>query len=76
MSELVAEIETAVPEARGQITFAEPGFPSPEEYDAGALTELIGPLPHTSLREGVAATVALFRERVANGDMAVDDLLH
>jgi nucleoside-diphosphate-sugar epimerase len=76
MSELVAEIETAVPGARGQITFAEPGFPSPEEYDAGALTELIGPLSHTPLREGVAATVALFRERVANGDMAVDDLLH
>ena len=76
MSELVAAIEAAVPEARGQITFAEPGFPSPEEFDAGPLVELIGPLPHTPLREGVATTVALFRERVASGDMAADALLH
>jgi nucleoside-diphosphate-sugar epimerase len=76
MSELVAAIEAATPEAREQITFAEPGFPSPEEFDAGALTALIGPLPHTPLRQGVAATVALFRERVADGQLAVDALLH
>jgi nucleoside-diphosphate-sugar epimerase len=76
MRELVAEIEAAAPQARGQITFAEPGFPSPEEFDAAALTELIGPLPHTPLREGVAATITLFRERVAGGDMAADALLH
>jgi UDP-glucuronate 4-epimerase len=76
MSELVAEIEAAVPESLGQITFAEPGFPSPEEFDATALTELIGTLPHTPLREGVAATIALFREKVANGEMAPDALLH
>jgi len=76
MRELVAAIEAAAPESRGQITFAEPGFPSPEEFDAGPLVELIGPLPHTPLREGVAATVALFRERVASGDMAADALLH
>ena len=71
MSELVAEIENAVPEARGLITFAEPGFPSPEEYDGTALSRLIGPLSYTALREGVAATIALFRERVASGDLAV-----
>ncbi len=76
MRELVAEIEAAAPEARGQITFAEPGFPSPEEFDARPLVELIGPLPHTPLREGVAATVALFGARVASGDMAADALLH
>jgi nucleoside-diphosphate-sugar epimerase len=76
MSELVAEIEAAVPESRGQITFAEPGFPSPEEFDATALTELIGPLPHTPLRQGVAATIGLFREKVASGEMAADALLH
>src|SRR5258708_10773170 len=69
MSELVAEIEAAAPEARGQITFSEPGFPSPEEFDAGALTKLIGPLPRTPLREGVAATVALVRKQVASGNM-------
>ncbi len=76
MRELVAAIEAAAPQARGQITFAEPGFPSPEEFDAGALTELIGPLPHTPLGEGVAATVALFRCQVASGDLAADALLY
>jgi UDP-glucuronate 4-epimerase len=75
MSEVVAEIENVVPEARGLITFAEPAFPSPEEYDDEALTRLVGPLPHTTLREGIAATIALFRERVANGDIATDVLL-
>jgi nucleoside-diphosphate-sugar epimerase len=75
MSELVAAIEAVAPEARGEITFAEPGFPSPEEFDSGALTQLIGPLPHTPLHEGIAATVALFREQVARGQMAPDALL-
>ncbi|MDQ6662644.1 MAG: SDR family oxidoreductase [Chloroflexota bacterium] len=76
MSELVAAIEAAAPQAYGQITFAESGFPSPEEFDAAALTGLIGPLPHTPLRKGVAATVELFRERVANGQLTTDALLH
>ena len=76
MREVIAAIDAAAPESRGQITFTEPGFPSPEEFDAAALTELIGPLPHTPLQEGVAATVALFRERVASGDMVADALLH
>jgi UDP-glucuronate 4-epimerase len=74
MSELVAAIEAATPESRGQITFAEPGFPSPEEFDATVLTELIGPLPHTPLGHGVAATVALFRERIAEGQLTTDTL--
>jgi nucleoside-diphosphate-sugar epimerase len=76
MRELVAAIEAVVPESHGQITFAEPGFPSPEEFDATPLVQLIGPLPHIPLREGVAATIALFREKVANGEMAADALLH
>jgi UDP-glucuronate 4-epimerase len=76
MRELIATIEAVAPESHGQITYAEPGFPSPEEFDAGPLAELIGSLPHTPLREGVAATVTLFRERVASGDMAADALLH
>lgn len=74
MSELVTAIEAAAPEARGLVTFSEPGFPSPEEFDSSALQQLIGPLPHTPLREGVAATIALFREQVARGNLAADAL--
>lgn len=76
MSELIAAIEAAMPESQGKITFTEPGFPSPEEFDAAALNELIGPLPYTPLREGVAETIALFRERIAGGQLHMDALLH
>ena len=72
MDEVIAFIEAVVPEARGLITFDEPGFPSPEEFDAGPLVELLGSLPHTPLQQGIAATVELFREKVASGDMAAD----
>ncbi|GER84160.1 hypothetical protein KTAU_27960 [Thermogemmatispora aurantia] len=69
MSEIVALIEELVPESRGLITFAEPAFPSPEAYSAEALSRVIGEPPQTPLREGIAATLALFRERVAGGEL-------
>nr|BBH93230.1 hypothetical protein KTA_14290 [Thermogemmatispora argillosa] len=74
MREVVALIEELVPESRGQITFAEPAFPSPETYSAEALSRLIGSLPQTPLREGMAATIALFRELVARGELSAVDL--
>jgi UDP-glucuronate 4-epimerase len=75
MREVVAAIEVAAPESGGQITFAGLGFPSPEEFDAGPLVELIGPLPHTPLPDAVATTIALFRQKVAGGEMVMDALL-
>ncbi|WP_376794913.1 NAD-dependent epimerase/dehydratase family protein [Thermogemmatispora sp.] len=69
MSEIVALIEELVPASRGLITFAEPAFPSPESYSAEALSRLIGSPPHTPLREGIAATIALFRQQVARGEL-------
>ena len=72
MHKVIAFIESALPEAHGLITFDEPGFPSPEEFDAGPLVELLRSLPQTPLPEGIAATIALFRERVASGDMVAD----
>lgn len=76
MREVVAAIEAAAPDSRGKITFAGPGFPSPEEFDAGPLVELIGPLPHTPLPDAVATTIALFRQKVASGEMGVNALLN
>ena len=75
MHEIVAAIEAAAPEARGTITFDEAALPFPEEYDAEPLAELIGPLPITPLRQAVAETVALFRQRVAEGLLAPDAML-
>ena len=68
-------IEAVTPQAQGHITFSEPGFPSPEEFDASPLIERLGLLPQTPLSEGVATTIALFREKVESGEVAVDALL-
>jgi nucleoside-diphosphate-sugar epimerase len=61
MREMVTAIEAAAPEAQGKITFDEPGFPSPEEFDASALENVIGPAPHTPLIDAVRDTVEMFR---------------
>jgi hypothetical protein len=64
-----------VPESHGRITVSPTPFPSPQEFDAAPLTELIGPLPQTPLHAGVASTIALFRDRIAEGIMPRDALL-
>jgi nucleoside-diphosphate-sugar epimerase len=75
MREVVAAIEAAVPESRGQITFADTPLALPEDFDAAPLVQLIGTPPYTPLDTGVAATIALFRERVVAGAMAPNAML-
>ena len=67
MSEMIATIEQIAPEAAGQITFQEPGFPSPEAYDDNALRSIVGDLPTTSLPEAVTQTIDIFRHHLQNG---------
>jgi nucleoside-diphosphate-sugar epimerase len=67
MRELVDLIERVEPRARGKITFDEPGFPSPEEFDARALENVIGKMPRTLLQEAIAETIELFRANIARG---------
>ena len=59
IDEVVAAIEAAAPEAAGSITFAETPLPFPEEFEG-----VVHPAPVTPLREAVAETVAIFRERL------------
>ncbi len=61
MSEVVAAIEAAAPEAAGQITWEETALPFPAELEAQALGDLVGPLPQLSLADGVRATIERFR---------------
>jgi UDP-glucuronate 4-epimerase len=58
MSEIVAAIEAAVPEAAGTITFEEAPLPFPEEFEGA-----VHPAPVTPLRDAVRETIELFRER-------------
>lgn len=61
MSELVAAIEAAAPEAAGAVTFEETPLAMPEQLATGGLEQAIGPIEVTSLEDGVAATVEHFR---------------
>ena len=64
-SDIVAAIEAAVPAVAGSITFQDVQLPFPEEMDAGALEEVIGPIEWTSLEEGTRLTIEHYRARVA-----------
>jgi UDP-glucuronate 4-epimerase len=63
MKEVVAAIEGAAPEVTGGITYADEQLPFPESLESGLLERLVGPLPRTSLPEGVRRTVEHFRAR-------------
>jgi nucleoside-diphosphate-sugar epimerase len=58
IDEIVAAIEAAAPEAAGSITFEDTPLPFPEEFEG-----TVHPAPVTPLRQAVAETVAIFRER-------------
>jgi UDP-glucuronate 4-epimerase len=65
MSELVAAIETAAPEAAGKITFDDRPLPLPSELAVGGLAEAAGPIEVTPLLDGVRQTVDHFRRAAA-----------
>jgi nucleoside-diphosphate-sugar epimerase len=71
MAEIVAAIEAVEASSRGQITFEEIILPFPEEMDGSAISNALGALPHTPLAEGVARTIAIFKEAIAAGRLAV-----
>ena len=61
MGEIVAAIEAAAPDVAGRITWEEGALPFPAELEATALERAVGPLPRTSLADGVAAAVRHFQ---------------
>jgi UDP-glucuronate 4-epimerase len=61
MSELVAAIEAAAPDAAGRITFDDTPLPLPPELAVGGLADVVGPVPVTPLAQAVAETVEHFR---------------
>lgn len=65
MEEVVAAIEAAAPEVAGRITWDEGQLPFPESLQGNLLERLVGPLPRTSLADGVRQTIEHFRARGA-----------
>ena len=62
MDEVVAAIKAVAPEVAGAIDYADQPLPFPESLESGLLERLVGPLPRTSLADGVRETVGHFRK--------------
>lgn len=60
--EVIEEIERAAPEAAGLITAGEEPLPFPSTLDSTSFVELVGGPTSRPLAEGIAATIARFRE--------------
>ena len=63
MSEIVALIEDAAPEVKGKISFDEAPLALPDGADDSELLKFFGTVPNRPLKEGIAASIAHFRER-------------
>ncbi|MFL6210088.1 MAG: NAD-dependent epimerase/dehydratase family protein [Pyrinomonadaceae bacterium] len=74
IADVVAEIERAWPEARGQITYDAAPLAIPAEFDDTAIRAALGPLPATPLAEGVRATLARFAELQREGRLETSEL--
>jgi len=70
--EVIAAIEQAEPSALGRITFDDIPLPFPPEVDNTALTAAVGHLAFTSLTDGVAETLSIFRRALAEGRIKVE----
>ncbi len=70
MEEVVEAIVAAAPGAAGTISFESSSLPFPSMLDGSSLEALTGPLPQTSLDDGVRETIARFRDLLAAGRVA------
>ncbi len=70
MGEIVSAIETVAPASKGTITFDDKGLPFPEEMDDAPIRKALGDLPQTPLAQGVAQTMHIFQQALADGQIA------
>lgn len=71
MAEIIETIEAILPSQKGTITFEDKPLPFPEEMDNSRLVACLGPLPETSLRDGISETIAIFKDALKRGDLPV-----
>ncbi len=67
VDQVIDAIEAAVPGARLLITHGDQQIPIAPSLDDSGLRSLLGDVPHTPLREGVAQTADRFRRLLAEG---------
>ena len=64
ISDVVAAIEAAAPEAAGLVEFDDVQLPFPEEMESGGLEDVVGAIDWTPLAEGTRLTIERYRARV------------
>lgn len=62
IEEVIAEIERVVPESAGRIGFEGPRLPFPQALDSSQFSSIVGTVRVTPFGQGVAETVAHFRQ--------------
>lgn len=67
IADVIEAIEEVEPAAVGRITCGDEALPLPEDVDDAPLRGLLGGVPETPLIEGVAQSIALFRQAIAEG---------
>lgn len=78
MADVVRAIEQAAPGMRGKVTFDDKQLPFPEQMDGAPLERLLAPIggvPRTAFADAVAETINIFKQAVADGKMANDEML-
>lgn len=74
VADVVTEIETRIPSAKGSITVAETAIAMPSHLDDSAINAALGPVPHTPLARGVRETVERFKLLLAEDRLDTSDL--
>jgi nucleoside-diphosphate-sugar epimerase len=67
VDEVVEAIARVLPESRDTITFGDRILPFPEAFDGAPLEAALGAQPVTPLADGVARTIATYRDAMARG---------
>jgi UDP-glucuronate 4-epimerase len=67
VASVLAALEQVVPGARELVTIGAAAVPGRVDFDDAPLQELLGELPKTTIADGIAASVELFRRQVADG---------
>lgn len=72
--EVIQAIEEVEPTMRGKISFIDEPLPFPPDVDNRELENLIGPLPQTTLLDGVRETIVIYRKAIQDGLMDSNDV--
>ncbi|MEW4569619.1 NAD(P)-dependent oxidoreductase [Tautonia sp. JC769] len=70
----VSTFETVVPEAKGRVSHGSNQLPIAPSLDESRLQAQLGPLPRTSLDQGIAETYRRFSDLQAQGRLDLSDL--